>query len=237
MLKSVKSGAVVTSEYNDPTDALKHLIDSHLADAVNTALECVIVSYSAGRVTVKPIGTKNFTDGDSNAFPQLYDLPLHWPQGDGGNCGVKIPVKAGDKCLAVFSQQPQDEGDTEQVRRFSMADGYVIPGVGYSDAKPGNDNLMLYYGDAYIEITPDGKINFNAPGGMNFKTPLATFSEKVTVTGLFAFNGGATGQGGSGTTITIKGRIVTDQATINGKDFMGHYHINSGGSGNGGAVG
>jgi len=186
---------------------------------------------------VKPIGTKNYTDGDSNGFPQLHSLPVHWPQGDGGSCGFKVPIKAGDKCLAVFSQQPQDEGDTENVRRFSMADGYVIPGVSYDDSHAGNDSVKMYYGDAFIEITKDGKINFNAPGGTNFKTPLATFSEKVTVTGLFAFNGGATGQGGSGTTITIKGRIVTDAATINGKDFISHFHTNSGGSGNGGPVG
>lgn len=227
----------MTSEYNDPNDVLNHLIDSHLSDKLNTALECTIVSYSKGRATVQPIGTKNFTDGDSNAFPPLYDLRVQWPQGDGGQCGVKIPIKPGDKCLAVFSQQPQDEGDTEQVRRFSMADGYVIPGVGYDDARPGNDNLMLYYGEAFMEITPGGQINFNAPGGMKFTTPMASFSQQVTVTGMFTFAGGATGSGGSGSVMTIRGRVVTDAATINGKDFMAHYHINSGGSGNGGAVG
>lgn len=214
------------AEFNDPNDALTHMINSHLADHVNTALECVVIAYKNGRVDVKPIGTKNYTDGDSNAFSILYSLPVHWPQGDGGTAGVKVPIMPGDKCLAVFAQQPQDEGDTENVRRYSLADGYVIPGVSYGDSVPGNNSLKLYYGAAFLEITKDGKININAPGGVNVTTPLATFSKAVTVTGLFTFNGGASGQGdnGSGNVVTFKGRIVTDNATIAGRDFVGHGH-------------
>jgi hypothetical protein len=228
------------AENNDPNDALTHFINGHLADAVNTALECTILAYKDGRVDVKPIGTKNYTDGDSNAFPVLYSLPLHWPQGDGGTAGVKVPVKVGDKCLAIFSQQPQDEGDTENTRRYSMADGYVIPGCSYDDAHAGNNSLMLYYGEAFIEITKDGKINFNAPGGIVATTPKAQFSKEVEALGLLTYRAGMAGYGSAGgVTATINGKVViTDgSSTIGGKAFNTHFHINSGGSGNGGIVG
>lgn len=229
----------------DP-DALSDFIDSHLADAVNTCLEGTIVAYRGGRVDVKPVGTKNYSDGDAQDFSVLYDLPLMWLAGDNGEAGVKIPVKVGDKCTIFFKQQPQADGDIENFRRFSLADAHVLPGVAYSDNHPGNDNVKLYYGDAYIEITPDGDVNINCKN-FNVKasvqethtTPLARFTEKATVEGLFTFNGGLTGNGGTGTTMTINGKVViTDgHSTIGGKDFLNHYHINSGGSGNGGAVG
>lgn len=229
----------------DYSDAISEFILSHLAE-LNTTLEGRIVAYNKGRVDVKPIGTKNYNDGDSMDFPVLYNLPLAWLAGDNGEAGVKIPVKVGDKCTVFFKQQPQEDGDVDNFRRFSMADAHVLPGVAYSDNHPGNDNVKLYYGEAFFEITPDGVINVkckafnvNAEEKAAFTTPIATFSEKATVNGLFTFNGGMSGKGGQGVTATINGKVViTDgTSTIGGKAFLTHFHINSGGSGNGGQVG
>lgn len=242
------------AEPTEPYDVLTHLINNHLADHLNTMLEAVIVGYSNGKVDVRPIGNKVYTDGDSNAYPTLSGLKLHWPQGDGGQAGMKVPVKVGDKCMVIFPQHPQDDADPENTRRFSLADGYVIPGCGYDDARPANDNLQMYYKEAFIEITPDGTINIKckklnidaddtiqvgAKTSLTVDTPQSTFAQKVTVNGLLSFTAGAAGSGdnGSGQVVRFAGRIVTDAATINGKDFMTHFHLDSGGSGNGGAVG
>lgn len=229
----------------DHVDAISNFILSHLAE-VNTTLEARIVAYRGGRVDVKPIGSKNYDDGDSIDFPTLYDLPLMWLCGDNGEAGVKIPVKVGDKCTVFFKQQPQADGDVENYRRFSMADAHVLPGVAYSDNHPGNNNVKLYYGDAFLEITPEGDINvncntfnLNAKNKMGVTTPVASYSEQVQVNGLFTFNNGMSGNGGTGVTATINGKVViTDgSSTIGGKAFNTHFHINSGGSGNGGIVG
>lgn len=222
----------------DANDAITELIASHLADHLNTMLEGRIVGYKNGRVDVKPIGTKNYTDGDAQAFTVLYDLPLMWLAGDNGEAGVKIPVKVGDKCTIIFKQQPQVDGDVDNFRRFSLADAHVLPGVAYADSHPGNDNVRLYYGDAYLEVTPDGKVNINAPGGFNVTAPKSTIDGELISMGLFTYNAGMNGNGGNGITATINGKVViTDgTSTIGGKAFNTHYHINSGGSGNGGIV-
>lgn len=223
----------------DQADALSEFIASHLADHMNTTLEGRIVAYNKGKVDVKPIGTKNYTDGDSMDFGVLYDLPLMWLAGDNGEAGVKIPVKIGDKCTIFFKQQPQADGDVQNTRRFSLADAHVLPGVAYEDAHPGNENVMMYYGNAFMEITPDGVVNVNAPGGFNVTAPTSTFNGQVISKGLLTYQAGMAGSGGTGVTATINGKVViTDgTSTIGGKAFNTHFHINSGGSGNGGIVG
>lgn len=217
----------------DHAEAISDFIQSHLADAVNTSLEGRIVAYNGGRVDVKPVGTKNYSDGDAVDFPVLYDLPLMWLAGDNGEAGVKIPVKIGDKCTIFFKQQPQADGDVENNRRFSMADAHVLPGVAYPDAHPGNNNVSLYYGDAFIEITPDRDININcrkfnvtASESETHTTPKATFSKELIAMGLLTFNSGMTGSGGTDVTATINGKVViTDgSSTIGGKEFLTHAH-------------
>ncbi len=214
---------------SDPAEALTDFIQSHLADQVNTTLEGVIVAYKAGRVDVKPTGKKAYTDGDLLDFPVIYNLPLQWPCGDGGNAGVKVPIVIGDKCTIHFKQQPQDESDDGNTRRFSLADATVQPGVGYPDSIPGNESLKLYYGEAFIEITKDGKVNVNAPGGFNVNAPNSEFSGQVLIRGLLTFMAGAQAYGdvGSGAVMRVNGQLVVDSdASINGVWFMPHTHTN-----------
>lgn len=215
------------AETNDDFfDALSDLFDSHLADKVNTSLEGKIVAYNAGRVDVQPDGVKTYSDGDSNAYGVIYDLPLHWLAGDGGKAGVKIPVKVGDACTIVFKQHPQT--DQEIPRRFSMADAYVLPGVAYPDELPGNDNVKLYYGEAFMEITPGGVVNINAPGGFNVTAPKSTFSAEVIANGLLTYNAGMTGNG-AGTTMRINGTIVaTGEITSGTIGLRAHHHTAQG---------
>lgn len=207
----------------DQIDALETFVHGILADHLNTHLEATIVAYANGRVDVQPIGKKNYSDGDSLDYPVLKGLKLCWLAGDGGLCGFKPPVKVGDKCTVLFDQHPQDtEGnDPDQVRRFSLADARVLPGTAYSDDLPGNDNLSMYYGKASVQITPSGQVKIIAPGGFVVESPSINFSQT----------------GGGVTTTSFKGRVTMDNATIATKDFLTHFHVNSGGSGNGGAVG
>lgn len=220
----------------DPTQAISDFIASHLAE-VNTTLEGRIVAYRRGKVDVKPIGTKNYDDGDAMDFPTLYDLPLCWLAGDNGEAGVKVPVKVGDKCTVFFKQQPQTDGDVDNFRRFSMADAHVLPGTAYTDEHPGNDNVKLYYGDAFIEITPDGDVNvscknFNVKAETRafFDTPQGTFNQKLTSTGLFTYAAGMNGSGGGGVTATINGQVVVTGGDVkaDGIGLKSHVHMEQG---------
>lgn len=203
----------------DPAEALESFIKSHLADHLNTTLEGVIVAYNAGRVDVKATGTKNYTDGDSLAFPVLYDLPLCWLAGDGGRAGFKAPVKVGDKCTIIFKQQPQQDGDVNTTRRFSCADAQVLPGVSYPDDLGGNDTARVYYGDAFFEVTGDGKVNIHAPGGFQCTAPTSAFSEKVVIAGETTVNNALSVQGAS---------TLTGGATIAGSKYGTHTHLEKG---------
>lgn len=211
------------ADNNDTVAALEGFIQSVVVDFVNTAMECEVVSYEGGRVTVKPINSKSYDDGDTNDYAVLHNLRVQWPQFAGGKAGVKGPIQAGDRCLLIVCQHAMDEsGDN---RKYSIIDSYVIPGAGYSDAVPGNDDMRLYFGDAFIAITPDGKINVNAPGGFNVVSPQSTFTEKVNVNGLFTYAAGATGSGGSGGVMTLTGNVVINgEATINGVKVSTHKH-------------
>lgn len=215
---------------DDFYEAMIDLFDSHLADKVNTSLEGTIVAYNAGRVDVRPDGSKSYSDGDSNAYGVIYDLPLHWLAGDGGKAGVKIPVKVGDKCTIVFKQHPQTEEGVDIPRRFSLADAYVLPGVAYPDELPGNDNVKMYYGQAFIEITPDGVININAPGGINMTGYVTSNNTVETKQGIYA-----SGNGQSGNAMTVSGPVLsnswiktTDEITAGDIGLKSHHHTAQG---------
>lgn len=216
---------------DDLFDALDDWLNGQLADKVNTMLEGTIEGYSAGRVDVRPLGDKTYSDGDSNAYGVIYDLPLHWPSSDGGKAGFKVPIKLGDKCMIFFKQHPQEAQNIP--RRFSMADAYVVPGTTYPDDLGGNDTVRMFYNNAYFEITADGIINANckqfnvtASESSTFTTPKGTFSGELISMGLLTYNAGMSGNGGSGVTATINGKvIITDgTSTIGGKPFLTHHH-------------
>lgn len=221
------------ADNSDDVTALENFIKSTIVDFVNTSIECEVVSYENGRVTVKPVGDKGYDDGDSNSYPTLHGLRMQWPQFDGGKSGFKGKVSPGDKCLLIVCQHAMDNsGDN---RKYSLVDSYVIPGAGYSDDVPGNNDVRIYNRDAFIAITDDGKIIMNAPGGMEHTTPLATYSNAMTVNGLFTFAGGATGSGGgSGGVMRINGQVVVSgDVVVNNIKLGTHRHPETGGTTNG----
>ena len=210
------------ADNSDVVEALRRLVSSEM-DTVNTALPCTVVSYSGGRVTVKPDGEKIYADGDTNGYPVLSDLRMVWPQFANGQAGLKGPVQAGDKCLLVVCQQATDGSD--DTRRFDIIDSYVIPGAGYSDAVPGNDDVRMYFGDAFIAIDANGKMTINAPGGVEETTPLHTVKGSMTVEQLFTYQGGMTGSGGETSVATITGTMqVIGDVVINGIKIGTHKH-------------
>ena len=163
---------------NNAIDALNSMMKSHLTD-VNTAIPGVIVSYANGLARVAPTVKKRFADGDVLDYPIIPNVRVCWPSFSGGAAGIKGPVKPGDRCLLVFSQQAID--GTDDRRMFDLQDACAIMcdigNASVSDST-NNDDLTVYFGEAHIRLTASGELVINAPGG-------------TAITGNIAHSGGS----------------------------------------------
>lgn len=206
-------------------EELRGFIRSELID-VNTSIDGTIVSYSAGFATVKPVGKKRYADGDALDYPVITNVPVKWPTFAGGNAGVKGPVQAGDRCILVFSQQAIDGSD--DLRRHDLNDCFAVMVDGSQSAEgSNNDDMVMYFGSAYIRLTSAGKLEINAPAG----------TETVAPTNLYT--GAITGQGGlnvsgthpeTGNVSTVNGtiRIVDGDVVADSISLKNHGHIEQG---------
>lgn len=227
---------------NNPVDALLGLIQSQLLD-VNTCIPATIVSYANGVARVSPTGKKRFADGDALDYPIIPNVRVCWPSFAGGLAGIRGPVKEGDPCLLVFSQQAVDGSDDR--RMFDLQDAYAIMcnigTVGKSDSVNDND-MTMYFGPAYIRLTEGGELLINAPGGTTINTPNTTHTGNVKTNGNTAIDGttlskgtitgmggmGITGSGGGGATVSVTGTIVHTSGTLSSNGIVLHTHTHGG---------
>lgn len=236
---------------NNPVDALLGLIQSQLLD-VNTCLPATIVSYENGIARVSPTGKKRFADGDILDYPIIPNVRICWPSFSGGLAGIKGPVKKGDPCLLVFSQQAVDGSDDR--RMFDLQDAYAIMcnigTVGKSDSA-NNADMTMYFGSAYIRLTEGGELMINAPGGTTINTPDTTHTGNVKTNGNTAIDGttlskgtitgmggmGITGTGGGGATVSVTGTLVHTSGTLSSNGITLHTHTHGGVQTGGGSTG
>lgn len=196
----------------DLVEALSGLVKSHLLE-MNTCLPGEIVSYESGYARVRPLAKKRYADGDILDFPIIPRVRICWPTFSGGTSGVKGPVKAGDKCLIVFSQQAIDNGDDR--RMFDLTDAYAIMhNLGeVKSQSTNNSDMIMWFGSAYIKLTAGGALEINAPAGAKIIAPLTTHQGNVentgmlTSKGLLTYQAGMAGSGGAGASAKIDGGI------------------------------
>ncbi len=223
---------------------------------LRVSLPGIIESYDpiANTCTVQPALKGQTADELGNytsaPLPLLVDVPVVFQRG--GGCVITFPVQRGDECLVVFSDRCidfwwQSGGVQEPVdpRQHDLSDAFAFvgpmsqPNV-ISNISTTTLQMRTDDGAAYIELDPNSHaINMVAPGGVNVTTPLAKFSQAVTITGLLTWAGGMVGSIASGTAAKITGAIqFLGTLTSNGKDIS-DQHTHSGvqtGSGNSGKV-
>ncbi|WP_347253234.1 Gp138 family membrane-puncturing spike protein [Leminorella grimontii] len=208
------------AENNNLMQAFQSLIQSETSQ-INTAVDGVIESYSAGIASVKPIPQQKFIDGTALDYPVIPNVPVMWPRFAGDKAGVKGPVRPGDKCLLVFCQQAVDGSDDE--RRFSLNDAYCIVGGFGAATERGaeNDQMQLYFNDAYVALTEDGKLLINAPAGVEITTPETLNKGLLTTVGQLSYQSGMSGRGGA----TINGTVkATGDVQGSGISLIQHTH-------------
>jgi phage baseplate assembly protein gpV len=221
------------AESNSTADALINLIRGQLVD-VNTAIPGVIVSYANGRAGILPSVKKRFADGDVLDFPIIQNVRVCWPSFAGGSAGVKGPIKPGDKCLLIFSQQAVDGSDDRRV--FDLQDAYaVMCDLGNSGAgdSGNNSDMTMFFGSASIRLTSGGSLVINAPGGTTINTPSTMNTGTLTTNGAFTYQSGMNGTG-----IAVLVGPVTQTGgglSSNGVEFGSHTHsgVESGGDNSG----
>lgn len=235
--------------------AMKVLSDT-IFSMLRVSLPGIIESFDpiACTCTVQPALKGQTADELGNMksapLPLLVDVPVVFPRG--GGCTITFPVKAGDECLVVFSDRCidfwwQSGGVQEAVdpRQHDLSDAFAIVGPQsqanvISNISSTTLQMRTDDGAAYIELDPNSHaINLVAPGGVNVTTPLAKFSQAVTISGLLTWAGGMVGSIASGTAAKITGAIqFLGTLTSNGKDIS-DQHTHNGvqtGSGNSGKV-
>jgi hypothetical protein len=217
---------IMSEASNSAVEALIGLVRAQLLD-VNTAIPGVIIAYSGGLARVLPIGKKRFADGDLLDYPIIPNVRVCWPSFSGGAAGVKGPIKPGDKCLLVFSQQAIDDSDDR--RMFDLQDAYAvmcdIGNAGQGDSG-NNEDMTMFFGPAYIRITASGELDINAPGGTTINTPSTRNTGTLTTEGLLTYQNGMSGLGGANGT-TMQGNLNHTSGTITslGKRIDGtHTH-------------
>lgn len=216
----------------EPSDnflsALRGLIQAEMV-TMNTSIDGVIVDYAGGFATVRPLGNKQFEDGDTLPYPNIYKVPVRWPTFSNGNAGVKGPVSPGDKVQLIFAQQASDGSDDD--RRFSLTDAYAII-CSNSQAAQGanNDDMVMWFGGAYIKLTAAGALEINAPGGTKTIAPTNEYTGNQQIDGSQLVEGAITGQGGfnisGGTsgTANITGNVNIVGTLTNNSKAVGSTH-------------
>jgi len=121
--------------------AVEDLVTSMLNE-VHTALPAEIVDFDPkeGTATVLPKAKMVLTNGKTMDYPQITDVPVMFQQGMNRNVAIVFPVKKGDGCLLIVSEQTLDmwreEGEQYSEMKYSLSNAIALPGL---FAKPPKD--------------------------------------------------------------------------------------------------
>jgi phage baseplate assembly protein gpV len=226
----------LSSQIGDKPQSDQALFDA-ISAGMRVSIPGIIQSFDPDAVTcvVQPVvkGYIPTSDGAANPsnLPLLLDVPVIFPRG--GGVTLTFPVKAGDECLVVFADRCIDfwhqSGGVQEAangRMHHLADATAQVGL-QSQAKKisgistGAAQFRSDDGSTYLEIDPTTKkMKIVAPGGLEVITPLADFSEAVTVKGLLTWMGGMVGSIASGTAAKITGTVeFIGKVFANGKQI------------------
>lgn len=118
-------------------ELVQSIIDlvNDMISGVHTAMPGTITSFDPATctATVLPALSIRKPDGTSLAYPAISGVPVVFPQGAGNNFSVSFPVKAGDGCLLVISEQSLDrwmyQRETASDLRHDLTSAIAIPGL------------------------------------------------------------------------------------------------------------
>ena len=202
---------------------------------MHTALPGEIKSYDPGKGVATVLPKAKFTkpDGSTMDFPEISGVPVAFPQSK--NVTIAWPIKPGDGCLLVFSEQALDYwmygNETDTKLKFDLTNAIAIPNLtsgGSATMKTAcdEDAVVITVGDIEAKITPD-IVQAKVKGTLVKITPELA-QAKVGGTVLSVLPDGVTIEG----KLTVKGGIVArdDVKASNGSISLAN-HTHKGDSG------
>lgn len=169
--------------------------------------EIVSVDKRKGLVEVQPKAQMTFSNGTTLDFPIIAGVPLVFPQG--GDASITFPVKEGDQCLIVFSEQPLDywfgEGEASPNVKHGLSGAIAIPGLmkeisdDFALALEKNE-MIIRNGVSVVELS-DKKITVSQNN-----TEIVVNKEGIAVRGDITVEGN----------LTINGTLTNDTDEITG---------------------
>lgn len=206
---------------NDPETAMRTALEGNqsqiwtafpaIVSAVNYTSETLECTPAIKGVQTNPNGFQQYV-----TLPQLVDVPICFPSA--GGFSLTLPIAAGDEILIVIANRCIDSwwqlGGIQipmEFRMHDLSDGFAIPGprskpkVITGGINTDNAQLRTDDGTCMLEITPDGKINMLAPGGVKITGNLDVTGEVTAKKGTtnvtlstHVHGGVATGSGSTG---------------------------------------
>lgn len=164
----------------------------NVTGAIHTAIPGEIVSYdpSKGQATVRPIMKYTTKGGSLIAYLKITGVPVLFQQHMGQQATVAFPVKPGDGCLLVVSEQSLDYWmfgqETGTDLRFDLTNAVCIPGL----FVPANTVVAEACDqDAVIADTSGTRITIKSDGNIIMDAKLVTINADVRVNGKVTASG------------------------------------------------
>lgn len=134
---------------------------------IHTAMPGKIISVDAGKgmAVVQPAGMYKAPTGKSLPYPQISGVPIIIPQCHGLKIEVAFPVKPGDSCLIIISEQELDAWlygeESESELRFDLTSAICIPGLSNIAGKAfeeacNTESIVLANNDIKIMLSKSG---------------------------------------------------------------------------------
>jgi hypothetical protein len=216
-----------------------------LALAMRVALPGRVTAFDATKqtVSVQPVLQQLLSDGSSEAYPELRDVPVFVHRG--GGFVVTLPVAVGDPCLVIFGDRCIDswfvgnESAPSDYRMHDLSDGFAL--VSFSPVPKAISaysasaaEIRSLNGAQTVRLDPDGTITNKNAGGSTVLSPAGLFTINapagVVVNGNLLLNGNmgtAPGQGGSIGKVTLAATIsAVDLITPHVGSHDTHTHSN-----------
>lgn len=159
---------------------------------VHTAIPGSIVSFDPGTGLATVLPTMKFKkpDGTTVDFPQVTGVPVVFPQSMGQQATIAYPVKAGDGCLILFSEQALDQflydRDTGTDLKFDLSNAVAIVGL----FAKGNSVMAEATNSNAVIVDAQGTRVKVQSGLVQIDAATVTINGNVTVNGNFTTQGG-----------------------------------------------
>jgi hypothetical protein len=214
--------------------------------ALRVALPCKVVSFDPAKQTIsaQPLLAQLLSDGSSEAYPILADVPVFAQRG--GGFVVTMPITPGDPCLVVFADRCIDgwfstaqASPPADFRMHDLSDGFALVGFapipqaipGYSSSSA---ELRSLSGMQTVKLDVDGTITNKNAAGSTVLMPNGQFvinaPAGVVMNGNLLLNGNmgtAPGAGGSIGKVTLAATITAlDLVTPHVASHDTHRHSN-----------